>query len=174
MSPTEPRRCFRGCSWRPVDRKEDGRRAAHLSAVAGAGDPSVVTSRLRRFSLRRAAACSPDPPRSAELIRGGRCSRTVGRSDDLGTVCARPAEAPEQLRDAIAAFLYRFADQPAYTMPKGSCFTDVSRSQLFAKEMCWMKSEGISQGWADGTYRPLEPVKRDAMAAFLQRYDAKF
>ncbi len=77
-------------------------------------------------------------------------------------------------RDAMAAFLYRFAEEPAYTMPKGSCFKDVARSQLYAKEMCWMKSEGISQGWSDGTYRPLEPVKRDAMAAFLQRYDAKF
>ena len=96
----------------------------------------------------------------------------------MGTVCPRPAEAPEQLHDAMVAFLYRFADEPAYMMPKGSCFTDgftdVSRSQLFAKDMCWMKSAGISQGWADRTYRPLEPVKRDAVAAFLQRYDATF
>lgn len=37
-----------------------------------------------------------------------------------------------------------------------------------------MKSGGIYTGWSDGTYRPLQSVKRDAMAAFLQRYDAKF
>ena len=37
-----------------------------------------------------------------------------------------------------------------------------------------MKSGGISTDWSDGTYRPLQSVKRDAMAAFLQRYDAKF
>ncbi len=32
-----------------------------------------------------------------------------------------------------------------------------------------MAATGISQGWADGTYRALTPVKRDAMAAFLHR-----
>ncbi|WP_259841198.1 S-layer homology domain-containing protein [Brachybacterium muris] len=48
------------------------------------------------------------------------------------------------------------------------------RSMMFATEMCWMMSADISTGWSDGTYRPLQSVKRDAMAAFLQRYDAKF
>ncbi|MGP9734876.1 S-layer homology domain-containing protein [Brachybacterium sp. AOP42-C2-15] len=73
-------------------------------------------------------------------------------------------------RDAMAAFLYRYADSPRYTTPKGACFTDVRSNQQFAKEMCWMKSTGISKGWSDGTYRPLQSVKRDAMAAFLYRY----
>ncbi|WP_422115702.1 S-layer homology domain-containing protein [Brachybacterium sp. UNK5269] len=77
-------------------------------------------------------------------------------------------------RDAMAAFLYRSAGQPAYSLPAVSCFTDVSRSQVYAKKMCWMKVEGISKGWPDGTYRPLQPFMGDAMAAFLQRYDATF
>lgn len=34
-----------------------------------------------------------------------------------------------------------------------------------------MRDTGISTGYDDGTYRPLEPVKRDAMAAFLYRYN---
>lgn len=77
-------------------------------------------------------------------------------------------------RDAMAAFLYRFAGEPAYSPPTGKCFTDVARGMQFSTEMCWMKSTGISTGWSDGTYRPLDAVKRDAMAAFLQRYDARF
>lgn len=77
-------------------------------------------------------------------------------------------------RDAMAAFLYRFAGQPAYKAPVTSPFKDVKTSQLFYKEMSWMKTSGISTGWSDGTYRPLTSVKRDAMAAFLYRYDQKF
>lgn len=73
-------------------------------------------------------------------------------------------------RDAMAAFLFRYAGSPSYSMPSGRCFIDVKRSQLFAKEMCWMRAKGVSTGWSDGTYRPLESVKRDAMAAFLYRY----
>nr|WP_299306199.1 hypothetical protein [uncultured Brachybacterium sp.] len=34
-----------------------------------------------------------------------------------------------------------------------------------------MKSAGSSTGWAAGTYRPLQAVKSDAIAAFLYRYD---
>lgn len=73
-------------------------------------------------------------------------------------------------RDAMAAFLYRFAGEPSPSTSSGRCFTDVTSGQQFAAEMCWMKAEGISTGWPDGTYRPLQPVKRDAMAAFLHRY----
>ncbi|MEE1650753.1 S-layer homology domain-containing protein [Brachybacterium sp. J144] len=77
-------------------------------------------------------------------------------------------------RDAMAAFLYRFAGEPTTAAASSSCFRDVSRTQQFAKEMCWMKTQGISTGWSDRTYRPLQSVKRDAMAAFLHRYDAAY
>lgn len=72
-------------------------------------------------------------------------------------------------RDAMAAFLYRAAGSPAYTPPARSPFRDVSTTQAFYKEMAWVKAEGISTGWDDGTYRALQPVARDAMAAFLYR-----
>ena len=96
---------------------------------------------------------------------------TTGWKMPNGTRQFRPVE--PIARDAMAAFLYRFSGSPGYTQPAG-CFTDVPRSIMIAKEMCWMKSGGISTGWSDGAYRPLQSVKRDAMAAFLQRYDAKF
>ena len=76
--------------------------------------------------------------------------------------------------DAMATFMCRYAGKPTYTAPSSNAFKDVNRSQQFAKEMAWMKNTGISTGWADGTYRSVPPVKRDAMAAFLYRYDKKF
>ncbi|MEE1618896.1 S-layer homology domain-containing protein [Brachybacterium sp. J153] len=73
-------------------------------------------------------------------------------------------------RDAMAAFLYRAAGSPAYTPPARSPFRDVSTTSMYYTEIAWAWSEGITTGWDDGTFRPLEPINRDAMAAFLYRY----
>jgi hypothetical protein len=80
-------------------------------------------------------------------------------------------------RDAMAAFLYRHAGSPAFTAPVTSPFTDVPAGAAFYKEITWLASEGISTGWDVGNgkreYRPLSPIARDAMAAFLYRYADK-
>ncbi|MFP5359098.1 MAG: S-layer homology domain-containing protein, partial [Actinomycetes bacterium] len=77
-------------------------------------------------------------------------------------------------RDAMAAFLYRYAGSPEVTLPAESPFVDVTpTSTEFYEEIVWMFQEGISTGWetSEGReFRPLAPVKRDAMAAFLYRY----
>ncbi|MDI9628492.1 MAG: S-layer homology domain-containing protein [Acidobacteriota bacterium] len=72
-------------------------------------------------------------------------------------------------RDAMAAFMYRFAGEPEFEPPATSPFTDVTPSTQFYKEIAWLYSEGISTGWDDGTFRPWQPVNRDAMAAFMYR-----
>ncbi|MBE0011316.1 S-layer homology domain-containing protein, partial [Arthrobacter sp. AET 35A] len=64
--------------------------------------------------------------------------------------------------------------EAAYTPPAKSPFRDVSTSQQFYKEMAWLADRGISTGWPDSTYRPLQPIKRDAMAAFIYRFDSAF
>lgn len=74
-------------------------------------------------------------------------------------------------RDAMAAFFYRYAGSPDFTAPAESPFVDVSSADIFHKEILWLQSTGITYGWEDGTYRPYTPIKRDAMAAFLYRYD---
>ncbi|WP_026535850.1 S-layer homology domain-containing protein [Arthrobacter sp. H14] len=74
----------------------------------------------------------------------------------------------------MAAFLYRMAGEPATVAPQTSPFTDCPRGSKFYKEVTWLESTGITTGYDNGTYRPDEPVNRDAMAAFLHRYDAKF
>ena len=72
-------------------------------------------------------------------------------------------------RDAMAAFIYRLEDSPAHNAGNTSPFKDVSPSAQFFKEMSWLAGTGITTGWPDGTFRPLDTVRRDAMAAFLYR-----
>lgn len=76
-------------------------------------------------------------------------------------------------RDAMAAFLYRLAGEPRYTPPSTSPFTDYGPGDKFYKEVAWLKKAGITNGWEVGDnkyeYRALEPINRDAMAAFLYR-----
>ncbi|MBS1906825.1 MAG: CotH kinase family protein [Actinobacteria bacterium] len=81
-------------------------------------------------------------------------------------------------REAMAAFLYRFAGSPAWTAPAASPFTDVDpATNIFYKEITWLADTGISKGWqVSGGYafKPKDAIQRDAMAAFLYRYLAKF
>ena len=74
-------------------------------------------------------------------------------------------------RGAMAAFLYRYdgeVDGP-FDAPD---FDDVPDSHVFADEIAWLASTGITQGRGDGTFGLNDPVTRGAMAAFLYRYDA--
>ena len=61
----------------------------------------------------------------------------------------------------------------AAAAPAASGFVDVPPGTAFADEIAWVDQRGIATGWPreDGTreYRPLSPVNRDAMAAFLHR-----
>ena len=73
-------------------------------------------------------------------------------------------------REAMAAYLYRAAGSPAFTVPAGQPFTDVSASSTpFVKEIAWLKAQGITTGYSDGSFHPAEPISREAMAAFLYR-----
>jgi len=72
-------------------------------------------------------------------------------------------------RDAMAAFMYRFADSPAWTPPAASPFSDVTPATQFYAEITWLADKGITTGFPDGTFRPQVPVNRDAMAAFMFR-----
>jgi hypothetical protein len=48
-------------------------------------------------------------------------------------------------------------------------FDDVPESHPFYDEIEWMAETGISTGYDDGTFRPGDPVTRQAMSAFMQR-----
>ncbi|MEF2593536.1 MAG: leucine-rich repeat protein [Eggerthellaceae bacterium] len=90
-----------------------------------------------------------------------------------GTYSYRPY-APVARAD-MAAFLYRLAGSPAFepTAADWARFTDVSSSTPHCKEVLWLASAGISEGWdADGDkreFRPYANIARADMAAFLNR-----
>src|SRR5450756_164402 len=96
---------------------------------------------------------------------------STGSVQPDGTVLFQPA-APVR-REAMAAFLYRFAGSPAFTPPVTSPFVDVATTGPFYKEIAWLAAKHIATGTdlGDGTFafRPTEPVSREAMAAFLHR-----
>ncbi|MET4062002.1 uncharacterized protein YkwD [Arthrobacter sp. UYP6] len=64
---------------------------------------------------------------------------------------------------------YPKAKPPAQVSP----FSDLRSGQKFLADMNWMYSKRISTGWAEKngtkTYRPLQAVSREAMAAFMYR-----
>ncbi|QIK62932.1 hypothetical protein G7068_06760 [Leucobacter viscericola] len=76
-------------------------------------------------------------------------------------------------REAMAAFMYRHYSKQ---IPNGSIsakFTDVSANHKFAKEIRWMASNGITEGYKqrNGTLKfvPKGATSREATAAFLYR-----
>lgn len=75
-------------------------------------------------------------------------------------------------RQATAAFLHRLAglpEVPAGTVPPS--FWDVPASHPFFDEIRWAAALGIARGYDDRTFRGGAAVTRQAMAAFLFRYD---
>ncbi|GAA3400807.1 hypothetical protein GCM10011577_11020 [Pseudarthrobacter polychromogenes] len=95
----------------------------------------------------------------------------ITRGYDDGTF--RPQNAVN--RDAMAAFLRRYSNNVSCIRPREEVpvFTDNPATAQFAEDIAWMSCFGISTGFPDGTYRPTEPVRRDAMAAFLKRWSEK-
>lgn len=97
---------------------------------------------------------------------------STGWTEEDGTKTYRPLQSVN--RDAMAAFLYRFAGKPAFTPPATSPFADVATNNQFYSQITWLANTGITTGWAEGngtkTFRPVSAVNRDAMAAFLYRF----
>jgi hypothetical protein len=73
-------------------------------------------------------------------------------------------------RAALAAYLYRFAGEPTFVPPSTPSFSDVRSTHPFFLEVEWLASEGIANGYGNGTFRPARAVSRSAMAAYLYRF----
>lgn len=145
-------------TFRPHDNISRGAMAAFLYRMAG--EPEYNAPAQSKFS-----DVSTTHPFYKEISWMAEQGITTGWAD--GTF--RP-EAPVE-RAAMAAFFYRAAGSPHYVAPRSAEFSDVQPGGAFYKEISWMHSKGISTGWDDGTYRPADPIKRDAMAAFIYRYE---
>jgi hypothetical protein len=101
---------------------------------------------------------------------------STGWTESDGSRTFRPSQ--PVTRDAMAAFMYRLAGRPAFDPPATSPFADVTKDNIYYHEITWLAAQDISTGWpeSDGTrtFRPLQPVNRDAMAAFMFRFNSKF
>lgn len=76
----------------------------------------------------------------------------------------------------MAAFFYRVVNPTDYVAPDKSYFNDVKKGDQFYTEINWLAEQKITEGWKEGdtyAFRPTTPIARDAMAAFLYRYDQK-
>lgn len=71
----------------------------------------------------------------------------------------------------MAAMLYRTAGSPTYEPNDADShlFDDITPETSHYKEICWAGSKGVAEGWDDRTFRGLESVARQDMAAFLYR-----
>lgn len=74
-------------------------------------------------------------------------------------------------REAMAAFLYRAVQGSAVPACGGGqrTFSDVPAAHPFCGAIEWLAANGITTGYPDGTFRPGDPVSREAIAAFLYR-----
>ncbi len=126
--------------------------------------------------LRRRVACVP-PPFSDVAPSNPFCDAiewaagsgiTTGYPD--GTF--HPGAAIE--RQAMAAFLWRYAGEPA-TPPDPQRFADVPPGHPFYDAIQWMGATGLSTGTPQPTglptFAPGTTLDRQAMAAFLWRFD---
>lgn len=72
-------------------------------------------------------------------------------------------------RQAMAAFVYRYMDADFTPEPGTQTFSDVTPEHPFYVEIEWMHAQGLTDGYADGSFGATRPVSRQAMAAFLHR-----
>ena len=97
---------------------------------------------------------------------------TGWRDTDTGEYAFRGMDSVK--RQDMAAFLYRLAGSPEYEANwYANPFTDVDQNTPHAKEILWLASTGVSEGWLESngtrTFRGMDSVKRQDMAAFLHR-----
>ena len=80
----------------------------------------------------------------------------------------------EIVRQDMAAFLYRLAGSPEYEPSPDDMmyFDDVDESTPHYREILWLASVEVSEGWEENgvrEFRGMDTVKRQDMAAFLHR-----
>jgi hypothetical protein len=74
-------------------------------------------------------------------------------------------------RAAMSAFMYRFAEEPAFVDPVTPSFSDVGTGHQFYTEIEWMAAEGITTGFPGNLFKPTQVVTRQSMSAFMHRLD---
>ena len=147
-------------TFRPNGSVERGAMAAFFYRMAGS--PQFTAPSTPSFK---------DVPRDHPFYKEIEWMRARGITTGWSDGTFRPNDAVN--RDAMAAFFYRYAGSPAYSAPAVSPFSDVSTGSQFYREIAWLADQRITTGWPDGSFRPVQPIERGAMAAFLHRYNVR-
>ncbi len=71
-------------------------------------------------------------------------------------------------RAMLVTILYRLESLPEIT--EASKFTDVAAGQWYSEAVIWASENGIVKGYEDNTFKPMNNVSREEMAAMLMRY----
>ena len=71
-------------------------------------------------------------------------------------------------RAMVVTILYRLAGEPAVS--GSAAFRDVVPGAWYEKAVIWASTNGVVNGFADGTFAPDAPVTRQQLAAILWRY----
>jgi len=96
---------------------------------------------------------------------------STGTAQPSGRPLYKPLDAVS--RQAMALFMYRLSAQ-TFVPPGSTTFADVATTSQFYTAIEWMAANGISQGTAQPSGKPLfkpsAPVSRQAMALFISRF----
>jgi hypothetical protein len=96
---------------------------------------------------------------------------STGTAQPAGKPLFKPVDAVS--RQAMALFLARYKGIDTTTPPGAQSFADVAVTDPAAAAIGWMSQTGISTGTVQPSglplYKPVDPVSRQAMAAFLHR-----
>ncbi|MFA9429392.1 polysaccharide deacetylase family protein [Egicoccus sp. AB-alg2] len=92
--------------------------------------------------------------------------RAAGITDGCNPVGDRFCAADDVRRDQMASFLARALGLDAAGSPP---FPDLDAGDEHADGVAAVASDGIAEGYEDGTYRPAASITRAQMAAFLAR-----
>jgi hypothetical protein len=133
------------------------------------------------FRLEGGAFVPPVTPHFADVPAGSQFYTAIewmyangistGTAQSSGLPLYKPLDPVS--RQAMALFLTRI-DLPPLVLPAVPAFADVDQSNPNYAAIEWMFQNGISTGTAQESglplYKPLDPVSRQAMAAFLHRF----
>lgn len=71
-------------------------------------------------------------------------------------------------RGQLVTFLWRASGETPAALE--SPFSDVDPAQYYAAPVAWASEQGIVRGYADGSFRPDQPVHRQELALIFHRY----
>lgn len=151
--------------------------ACVFPGTVGIVDTATMASRTVPFAGQPTAiAFSPDG-NAAYVVDGSETGRVFVLDSATETVIATfpVGQSPRGIvisRDGSALFVVHGGSGVSRIDLQANgrqVFTDVPAGAAFFHEITWLGNSGISTGYPDGSFRPLAPVRRDQMAAFLFR-----